>query len=170
MSENGCAAAPREELESQVMDSNIPKNEREWWARGQIETLRARIAELEAAQGSVDHFIPLADVQREAEKCRIMLDKGEGDTDPLYAAYNTMLMVLGYGTMPPSEMHAAAPSTPSREADLHQVRCAFADWWLLDCRYGMSNTEALGTFTRRLRGRDKHLDAALHAALGQEKA
>lgn len=52
----------------------------------------------------VDQFIPLEEVSREAAKLRIMLDEGVGDTDQLYAAYNALLMVLGYGVMPPSEM------------------------------------------------------------------
>ena len=34
-------ATPRAELERQIMDPNIPKNEREWWAAAEIERLRA---------------------------------------------------------------------------------------------------------------------------------
>lgn len=34
-------ATPRSELERQIMDHNIPKNEREWWAAAEIERLRA---------------------------------------------------------------------------------------------------------------------------------
>ena len=52
----------------------------------------------------VDQYIPLEDTQREAARLRIMLDEGVGDTDQLYAAYNALLMVLGYGVQPPSEM------------------------------------------------------------------
>ena len=33
-------ATPRAELERQIMDPNIPKNEREWWAAAEIERLR----------------------------------------------------------------------------------------------------------------------------------
>jgi predicted RNase H-like nuclease (RuvC/YqgF family) len=38
-------ATPRTELEKQIMDPNIPKYEREWWAAGEIERLEARIEE-----------------------------------------------------------------------------------------------------------------------------
>jgi len=34
-------ATPRAELERQIMDSNVPKNEREWWAAREIERLQA---------------------------------------------------------------------------------------------------------------------------------
>lgn len=33
-------ATPDLILERQIMDSNVPKNEREWWARNEIERLR----------------------------------------------------------------------------------------------------------------------------------
>jgi hypothetical protein len=41
-------AQSAEEIERQIMDSAFPKTSAEWWARGEIEKLRARIAELEA--------------------------------------------------------------------------------------------------------------------------
>ena len=44
------------------------------------------------------------DIEAEAQKLRKMLDAGEGGSDQLYAAYNALLMVLGYGVRPPSEM------------------------------------------------------------------
>ena len=53
---------------------------------------------------AVDQYIPLSDTAREAAKLRIMLDQAIGDTDQIYAAYNALLMVLGYGVQPPSEM------------------------------------------------------------------
>ena len=39
-----CAATPREELLRQILDSRIPKNEREWCAAREIEELRKGIA------------------------------------------------------------------------------------------------------------------------------
>lgn len=39
-------ATPNATLEQQIMDSNIPKNEREWWAHKEIERLRAERDEL----------------------------------------------------------------------------------------------------------------------------
>lgn len=41
-------ATPPDELERQICNSTVPKNEREWWAYHEIERLRARITELEA--------------------------------------------------------------------------------------------------------------------------
>jgi hypothetical protein len=35
-----CKATDPQELERQIMDPNIPKNEREWWAAREIERLR----------------------------------------------------------------------------------------------------------------------------------
>lgn len=34
-----CDATPSEELRRQIMDSRVPKNEREWWASREIERL-----------------------------------------------------------------------------------------------------------------------------------
>jgi hypothetical protein len=42
-------APSAEEIERQVMSSTFPKTSMEWWARGEIEKLRARIAERETA-------------------------------------------------------------------------------------------------------------------------
>lgn len=49
MADQPCAATPRAELERQIMDWNIPKNEREWWAATEIEALRRENQELRAA-------------------------------------------------------------------------------------------------------------------------
>jgi flagellar biosynthesis/type III secretory pathway protein FliH len=43
------AATRSSELERQIMDSTVPKNEREWWAAREIERLRERADEHEAA-------------------------------------------------------------------------------------------------------------------------
>ncbi len=40
-------ATPPADLESQIMLSTVPKNEREWWAHHEIEKLRAHVRELE---------------------------------------------------------------------------------------------------------------------------
>ncbi len=44
---NGAQATPDHELERQICDSAVPKNEREWLAHHKIERLQARIAERE---------------------------------------------------------------------------------------------------------------------------
>ena len=41
-----CEATPDHVLRTQVMDSRIPKNEREWWAKREIESQQARIEAL----------------------------------------------------------------------------------------------------------------------------
>jgi hypothetical protein len=43
-----CQATPNATLEQQILDSRIPKNEREWWAAREIEKLRAELAALRA--------------------------------------------------------------------------------------------------------------------------
>ena len=43
-----CEATPDHVLRTQVMDSRIPKNEREWWAKREIESQQARIGALTA--------------------------------------------------------------------------------------------------------------------------
>jgi hypothetical protein len=35
-----CEATPKAELERQIMDPNVPKNELEWWAAAEIERLQ----------------------------------------------------------------------------------------------------------------------------------
>lgn len=40
-----CDATPSEELRRQIMDSRVPKNEREWWASREIERLERWKAE-----------------------------------------------------------------------------------------------------------------------------
>ena len=48
-----CEATPDHVLRTQVMDSRIPKNEREWWAKREIESQQARIEALEKAATEV---------------------------------------------------------------------------------------------------------------------
>jgi hypothetical protein len=40
-----CQATPAATLRGQIMDSRIPKNEREWWAARTIEKLERELAE-----------------------------------------------------------------------------------------------------------------------------
>jgi hypothetical protein len=40
-----CQATPAATLREQIMDSRIPKNEREWWAARTIEKLERELAE-----------------------------------------------------------------------------------------------------------------------------
>jgi Lar family restriction alleviation protein len=47
--DRACAATPPAELERQIMDSNIPKNEREWWAAREIERLRSTLPTADSA-------------------------------------------------------------------------------------------------------------------------
>jgi len=43
-----CAATLPEELSEQIMNPNVPKNEREWWAYHHIESLGAELTTLRA--------------------------------------------------------------------------------------------------------------------------
>lgn len=49
--------------------------------------------------------IAMDEIAAEAARCRRILDEKPADefSDMLYASYNTLLYVLGYGTAPPSE-------------------------------------------------------------------
>ncbi len=53
----------------------------------------------------VDQLISLDEVTAEAERCRLILDNEPADegSDMLYAAYNALLFVLGYGVELPSK-------------------------------------------------------------------
>jgi hypothetical protein len=42
-------ATPSASLEEHIMDPNVPKNEREWWAANEIERLRAALTEIRDA-------------------------------------------------------------------------------------------------------------------------
>jgi hypothetical protein len=41
-----CAATRSSELERQIMDSTVPKNEREWWAAREIERVREQASDM----------------------------------------------------------------------------------------------------------------------------
>lgn len=61
--------------------------------------------------------IPISEVEAEAERCRKILNDEPPDefSDMLYAAYCTLLMVLGYGTELPSKQfrERAKPKKPT---------------------------------------------------------
>lgn len=44
---------PQDSLESQIMDPNFPKNEREWWAAEEITRLRAEVEALKAENAAL---------------------------------------------------------------------------------------------------------------------
>ena len=44
---------PQDSLESQIMDPNFPKNEREWWAAAEITRLRAEVEALKAENAAL---------------------------------------------------------------------------------------------------------------------
>lgn len=54
---------------------------------------------------AVDQLISLEEVAAEAKRCRLILDNQPSDegSDTLYAAYNALLFVLGYGVKVPSK-------------------------------------------------------------------
>jgi hypothetical protein len=47
-------ATPSSSLEQQIMDPNVPKNEREWWAAEEIERLRAALEPFARAAANFD--------------------------------------------------------------------------------------------------------------------
>ena len=44
---------PQDSLESQIMDPNFPKNEREWWAAAEITRLRAEVEAMKAENAAL---------------------------------------------------------------------------------------------------------------------
>lgn len=86
------------------------------------------LAEPKPSERVVDQFINLDIVSSEAEKLRLMLNAGDGQTDQLYAAYNALLMVLGYGMEPPSEMwREPKPSAGVSEEAIRVEKDAYRD-------------------------------------------
>jgi chromosome segregation ATPase len=49
-----CQATPAGDLRQQIMDSRVPKNEREWWASREIEKLERELAETERLRFGAD--------------------------------------------------------------------------------------------------------------------
>lgn len=56
MSDQAKQATPKTELERQIMDPNVPKNEREWWAAAEIERLESCLHAQEAVQPLYDEI------------------------------------------------------------------------------------------------------------------
>ena len=46
-----CQATPAGDLRQQIMDSRVPKNEREWWASREIEKLERKLADWSVLKG-----------------------------------------------------------------------------------------------------------------------
>jgi len=60
-----CQTTPAGDLRQQILDSRVPKNEREWWAAREIEKLERELtaanAELAIAENWVEHHSKHAD-------------------------------------------------------------------------------------------------------------
>lgn len=66
------AATPREELERQVMDPNVPKMEREWWAADEITRLRAEVNAHNHAE--VKLLVEIDELRAEVERLKAARD------------------------------------------------------------------------------------------------
>lgn len=87
-------ALSAEEIERRIMDSAFPKTSMEWWARGEIEKLRAHIAKLKAAiepfrrvKGitSIYEYVPI-EALRDDEEFNFRMNGAE--MKKIYAALN----------------------------------------------------------------------------------
>jgi hypothetical protein len=76
-------AQSAEELECYVMNSTSPKTPAEWWSRGEIDRLRARIAELDAA---------LVDVTAHLVAAVSLLERGGKKAAPSNRMFNQMIV------------------------------------------------------------------------------
>jgi chromosome segregation ATPase len=72
-----CQATPAGDLRQQILDSRVPKNEREWWASRTIEKLETelaaleiKIAELEAAQATLNAALTSEELISQPDKLR----------------------------------------------------------------------------------------------------
>ena len=108
MSEHGCKPTSPEELERQIMDSNVPKNEREWWARDEIERLREH--QTECKQHGVDALRRAHErEQRAVEQARLVERQAieqrlrQPDGAMLVAVMRAMYPVATHGSFIDSE-------------------------------------------------------------------
>lgn len=51
-----CAATPAATLEAQVMSASVPKSEREWWTKAEIERLREIESENESLRRTIGYI------------------------------------------------------------------------------------------------------------------
>lgn len=67
-------STPPEILEHDIMSSLIPKSEREWWAQREIESLRAQLAQRDAALAVCAETLRLANYEENAELFAIAVE------------------------------------------------------------------------------------------------
>ena len=70
-----CQATPSANLRQQIMDSRVPKNEREWWAQRTIERLETELAAMQARAEKAE--AALTDPQQLHAHCLRTLNEGQ---------------------------------------------------------------------------------------------
>jgi len=71
-----CQATPKAELERQIMDPNVPKNEREWWAAAEVERLQGLLT----AKTTPGYELLAGTIEKmEAEIARLRADLAEAE-------------------------------------------------------------------------------------------
>ena len=83
--EAAAQSTPPEELERQIMSSNVGKNEREWWAAAEIERLRALLAPSEDDVAAAGEIL-LTAFRAPGELCVAMYELGNMIAQALAAA------------------------------------------------------------------------------------
>ena len=107
-------ATPFAELERQMMDTNFPKNEREWWSWREINNLRDTITRLTAEVDAmytntapVDAYTDLNSARQdngsftaEFKRLTAEAERLTSDNDRLRAALRNVLSYVPHGDMP----------------------------------------------------------------------
>jgi hypothetical protein len=106
-----CQATPAGDLRQQILDSRVPKNEREWWASREIEKLERELAETERLRFG-------ADADRRRLRCELATAS---------QAYECAMAI--HGTVMEERDRLAAELTAARsERDLAITRVACILW------------------------------------------
>lgn len=81
-----CQATPSADLRQQIMDSRVPKNEREWWSQRTIEKLETELA---CEKGNRNHLIEKGaklETELDAEREKVRVLRGQLENASAYFA------------------------------------------------------------------------------------
>jgi chromosome segregation ATPase len=123
-----CQATPARYLRQQILDSRVPKNEREWWASREIEKLERELAAEKEAHVSQQRVAIAA--KAECERLRFLAGPSAMSDDSVVSAYAELARLRAELASKAACYDIACGEVQRLRAEVERLKGEVTDWEL----------------------------------------